>query len=70
MIAFCPDRDRVYVTGIETPCRTYVYIGNGAGENDYMTLIREDTGGYFTARLDQIFAAPNPTLDILSTEPA
>jgi hypothetical protein len=64
MIAFCPDRDRVYVDGIPCPCRTYVYCKNGGGENDYISVIREDNGRPFTARLDQIAFAPNPTLDI------
>jgi hypothetical protein len=64
MIAFFPDRERVYVKGKDVACRTLLYSKNGAGENDYVTLIREDNGEWFTARIDQIVSAPNPTLDI------
>ena len=64
MIAFFPDRERVYVKGKDVACRTLLYCKNGAGENDYVTLIREDNGEWFTARIDQIVSAPNPTLDI------
>jgi len=45
-------------------CRTLLYCKNGGGENDYVTLIREDNGEWLTVRIDQIVSAPNPTLDI------
>jgi hypothetical protein len=64
MITFFPDRERVYVKGKDVACRTLLYCKNGGGENDYVTLIREDNGEWFTARIDQIRSAPNPTLDI------
>jgi len=44
MIAFFPDRERVYVKGKDAPCRTLIYCKNGGGENDYVTVIREDNG--------------------------
>jgi hypothetical protein len=50
--------------GKDIACRTLLYCKNGGGENDYVTLIREDSGEWFTARIDQIVSAPNPTLDI------
>ena len=64
MIAFFPDRERVYVKGKDAPCRTLIYCKNGGGENDYVTVIREDNGEWLTVRIDQIVSAPNPTLDI------
>ena len=70
MIAFFPDRERVYVKGKDIACRTLLYCKNGGGENDYVTLIREDNGDWFTARIDQIASAPNPTLDIADSSDA
>jgi hypothetical protein len=64
MIAFFPDRERIYVKGKDAPCRTLLYCKNGGGENDYVTVIREDNGEWLTVRIDQIWSAPNPTLDI------
>jgi hypothetical protein len=65
MIAFFPDRERVYVKGKDVACRTLLYCKNDGGmENDYITVAREDNGKWLTARIDQIRSAPNPTLDI------
>jgi hypothetical protein len=59
-----PTKDRVYVDGIDCPCRIQYGVDNGGMENDYITVAREDNGKWLTARIDQIRSAPNPTLDI------
>jgi hypothetical protein len=40
-------------------------VTQGGMENDYVTVCREDNGRWLTARIDQLAAAENPTLDIL-----
>jgi hypothetical protein len=39
-----PTKDRVYVDGIDCPCRIQYGVNNGGMENDYITVAREDNG--------------------------
>ena len=65
MISWSPQNFRVEVDGIGT-CRVLYVVAQGGMENDYITVCREDNGRWLTARIDQLAAAENPTLDILS----
>lgn len=63
MTTWATQNFRVEVDGIGT-CRLLYVTTQGGLENDYVTVCREDNGRWLTARIDQIKAAPNPTLDI------
>jgi hypothetical protein len=52
------------LTASTAPAASNTAWNNGGMENDYITVAREDNGRWFTARIDQIRSAPNPTLDI------
>ena len=64
MISWPPQNFRVEVDGIGI-CRVLYVVAQGGLENDYVTVCREDSGRWLTARIDQLAAAENPTLDIL-----